>query len=96
MPDTQEQTLGVLFNMCITSSILIGLPIQKAGMSFWVIFTSWLTCCKTAEFGAGKKKEKKKKKAEGGFLHITVTGEKGGFVPSAPLQQHRGFSKSIT
>lgn len=23
----------------------------------------------------------KKKKVEGGFVHITVTGEKGGFVP---------------
>lgn len=77
MPDTQEQTLFALFNMCITSSILIGFPIQKAGMSLWVIFTSWLTCCKTEEFGAGKKK----KKVEGGFVHITVTGEKGGFVP---------------
>lgn len=26
-------------------------------------------------------REKKKKKVEGGFVHITVTGEKGGFVP---------------
>lgn len=59
MPDTQEQTLFVLFNMCITSSILIGLPIQKAGMSLWVIFTSWLTCCKTEEFDAGGKKRQK-------------------------------------
>lgn len=33
MPDTQEQTLFALFNMYITSSILIGFPIQKAGMS---------------------------------------------------------------
>lgn len=38
----------------------------------------------------------KKKKVEGGFLHITVAGEKGGFVPSSQLQQQGGFSKSIT
>lgn len=56
MPDTQQQTLLILFSMCITSSNLIGLQLR----SLWVIFISWFTCCKTEEFGVGKKNKSKR------------------------------------